>query len=339
MKKSIFWLLALLPFASLGQSTVKEFINKGVALHDEGKYTEAIENYKKALQLEKDNLEANYEIALSYTSMKDHKTAIEYADKLIDSKTDFVGKGYHLKGMNLDYMGKPKEAISAFKKGIKNAPDYTTLYYSLAITSYQQKDAETAEEALHNGILKNPLHVNSHRMLGIIKQNERPKSLLALYNFLLLEPTGKRANEIYNMVLAQHKIGVEVEDDSNIKIYVDLDNHDEFSAAEMMLSMMEASKSLDENKNKSDFELFSENTRSFFKILGELKANEKRKGFWWDYYVNFFYSIAQDDDLYNAYIHYISQDMNYTAVETWLQNNEDKVDRMLDWVEAYKIQD
>ena len=176
-------------------------------------------------------------------------------------------------------------------------------------------------------------------MLGLIKQQERSKSLLALYNFLLLEPSGARANQAYNKILAMHKIGVEVVDDKNITVTIGGMNDDnEFSAAEMMLSLMEASKSMEENKGKSDFELFSENTKSFFTVLGELKANEKHKGFWWDYYVTFFYSIAKDADMYDAYINYISKDMNYTAVNTWLQNNQAKVDKMLDWTESYEHQ-
>ncbi len=334
--KKIICLLLLLPVLSFGQ-TAKEYIKQGVALHDKGQYNEAIETYKKALTIEKDNQEAMYEIAYSSISLKDYPVAIEYADKLIKSKKDFVGKGYHLKGMSLDYSGKPKEAIDVFKKGIKESPDFTTLYYSLALTSYQIKDFKTAEEALQNGILKNPRHSKSHYLLGIIKQDERPKSLLALYYCLLLEPTGQRANSAYNLILSQQKIGVEVKDDKNITINLNpIDDKDNFSNADMMLSIMEATKNTEENKDKSEFQLFSENTKSFFMVLGELQDKKRDKGFYWDFYVDFFYDLAQNEEMYETFTYYISQDMNYTAVQNWLQANPEKIKKFEEWSANYK---
>ncbi|MCW4467571.1 tetratricopeptide repeat protein [Flavobacterium sp. MFBS3-15] len=334
--KAIIYLLLLLPAISFCQ-TAKEFITQGVALHDKGQYKEAIEIYKKALAVEKDNQEAIYEVALSSINLKDYPTAIEYADKLIKAKKDFVGKGYHLKGMSLDYSGKPKEAIDAFKKGIKAAPDYTTLYYSLALTSYQSKDFKTAEETLHSGILKNNRHASSHYMLGLIKQDERSKSLLALYYFLLTEPNGQRANNAYNLILSQHKIGVEVKDEKTINININPGNDkDGFGPAEMMLSMLEASKNLEDNKGKSEFVLFSENTKSFFMVLGELQENSKNKGFWWDFYVDFFYSLAKNEEMYKAFTYYITQDVDYTVVQNWLQSNPDKIKEFEQWVANYK---
>lgn len=103
-----------------------------------------------------------------------------------------------------------------------------------------------------------------------------------------------------------------------------------------MLSMLEASKNMEENKAKSDFELFSENTRSFFMVLGELQENGKNKGFWWDNYVRFFYDLARNDEMYEAFTYYISQNMNYTVVENWMLKNPDKVAKFKDWVLNYK---
>src|SRR5687768_2063679 len=106
MKKNLISLLFLLPLVMFGQSTAKEYIKAGVILHDKGDYSGAIENYEKALTAEKGNEEAYYELAFTYIQMKEYEKSIEYADKLIKNKKDYVAKGYHLKGMSLDYMGK-----------------------------------------------------------------------------------------------------------------------------------------------------------------------------------------------------------------------------------------
>lgn len=337
MRKIITCLLLAIATPVFAQDSVEDLIKEGVTLHDEGNFEQAIKAYQKVLAIEKDNLEAKYEIALSYTGMKEHTKAIEYAEELIKSKTDYVAKGYHLKGMNLDYSGKKKEAIAAFKKGIKASPEYTTLYYSVAITSMAIEEYKDAEKALKDGLEINPNHAASNYMLAVLHQDERPKSLLALYYFLILEPEGQRSNAAYNLILSQHKIGVEVKDSQSITVSIKApDENDEFAPAELMLSMLEASKNMEENKAKSDFELFSENTRSFFMVLGELQENGKNKGFWWDNYVRFFYDLARNDEMYEAFTYYISQNMNYTVVENWMLKNPDKVAKFEDWVLNYK---
>lgn len=336
MKKIITSLLFLLPCITFGQLTAKEYINEGVALHDSGKYNEAIESYEKALVVEKDNQDAIYEIALSNVSLKNYQEAIKHADILIKLKKDFVGKGYHLKGMSLDYLGKSQEAVDAFKKGIKASPDYTTLYYSLAITSYKLDDIKATEKALQDGLLRNPFHSKSHYLLAILNENQRSKSLLALYNYLLLEPQGKTANTVYNLILSQHKIGVTEREDKSINVNILPSEDDGFSTAEISLSIMEAASRTEEYKSKSDFEKLSENTKSFFMILGELKKKDKLKGFWWDFYVDFFSDLAKNDELYETFTYYISQDINSTLVETWIRKNPDRIEKLQKWVVDYK---
>ncbi|PZR20845.1 MAG: hypothetical protein DI539_09620 [Flavobacterium psychrophilum] len=337
MKNFLISILILFPFLLLAQSTAKDYIRAGVQLHDKGDYNGALESYEKALAVDKGNEEAYYEMGLTNLNMKNYDKTSEYADKLIKNKKDYVAKGYHLKGMSLDYMGKPKDAIAAFKKGTKADPKYTTLYYSIAITSTALKDEKSAVEALEEGLSHNRYHLKSHYMLGIMMQDQRPKSLLALYHYLLLAPSGKTANSAYNLILSQQKIGVEVKDDKNINVFIKpIDDKNDFAHAELMLSMMEVSKNLEENKNKSDFELFSESTKSFFTVLKELNEKEKHKDFWWTFYVDFYSELVANEEMYETFTYYISQDIKNTAVETWLRKNPEKVAKLEEWVANYK---
>lgn len=327
--------LLLMSFFLSAQTTAPEFIAIGVQEHDKGNYDKAVQNYEKALEAEKGNEEAYYELGLTYMKMKKYDKSIECAEKLIKNKKDYVARGYHLKGMCQDYTGKHKDAVNSFKKGTKADQGYTTLYYSIAITSNAMNDVETAKEALEEGLSYNRYHLKSHYMLGLLMQNERAKSQLALYHYLVLVPTGQLANNAYNLILAQQKQGVEVKDDKSINITLNpIDEKDDFSSAEMMLSMLEASKSMDENKNKSDFQLFSENTKSFLQVLSELNE-EKHKGFWWNFYVEFFSDLIKDDAMYETFTYYICQDIKSTEVETWLRKNPEKIEKLQDWVLNY----
>ena len=86
--------------------------------------------------------------------------------------------------------------------------------------------------------------------------------------------------------------GVERKDEKNINVSVPFTSKsDDFGAAEMMISLLEASKYAEENKNKTEMEIFIEKNKSIFSILGELK--KENKGFWWDFYVTKFYDLNQ----------------------------------------------
>jgi len=337
MMKTSLLLLLIVPITLFSQETARQFIDQGVILHDKGNYAEALVFYDKALAIDENNLDALYEKGATYCAMKDYANAVEYADRVIKSETSLLGKAYLLKGVSLDYWGKPKEAIEVYKKGIKKVPDYNRLDYSLGLTSYNNKDYKTAQQAWQNSLKKNPIHANSHYMMGILNSDKRTKSMLSLFNFLILDPTGKKANMAFNTISKYQKRGVEVKDDKSINVNINIDDQDDdFSSAEMMISLLEAGKNSEENSSKSDFQIFSENTKSFLMVLGELKSNNKKKDFWWGYYVGFFYDLTKNDEMYETFTYYVYQDVQNTAVENWLAANKEKVTLFKDWVKNYK---
>ncbi|MUV02427.1 tetratricopeptide repeat protein [Flavobacterium rakeshii] len=338
MKKLLFFLaFVAIPFFAFSQETAKEKISRGVQFHDQRNYREAIAVYEEVVANDDKNWEAYYEMCLSYLSLKEFKNTIKYADIVIDSDSDMAPKGYYIKGVALDYSGKHKEAIKVFKKGIKVAPQFHSLYYSLAIVECRLEEYDEAENYLQEGLHQNPLHGSSHLLLGKLNYDERTKSLLAFYNFLIIEPVGKRANEALTLIKKNHSLGVEFKDDNKVNITLNsLTVDSEFGSAEMLLSMSQALRKSEEYADKSDFDFFADNTKSFFMVLGELKENKKKKGFWWDYYVDFFYDLANNEEMYETFMYYIHQDIQNTQVELWLQDNPEKVDAFLDWVSNYK---
>lgn len=337
MKRFIYLLLALcvVTFSALGQeSKVRQHIQEGIKLHDSGEYKKAIDEYKKALKVDPKNPGVHYEIASSYFAMKNYKKAIEYSDNVIGSKSEFVDMAYIVKGSALDLLGKPKDAIKSYKKGIKENPDSYMLHYNLALTYFNQEDDKNAEESCMKAIELNRSHPTSHLLLGSIMhaKNKRVQTLLAYYHFLMLEPTSERAKGVYAALVELQQKGVSKEDNNTTVINIsmpDKKDGDEFSAAELMISMLEASKSLEENEGKSEEVLFYENTESFFTILGELK--DKQKSFWWETYVDFFYAMVNAKHT-EAFCYYISLAKEDTEeVTDWLEDNEDKIEEFSNW--------
>lgn len=316
---------------------LESYVRKGVELYDSGDYEGAIEQYKAALALDNTNPVVNYEISSAYFALKEYEKAIEYSDILIAQHSEHADQAYALKGSALDLLGKPREAIQTYKEAINIYPNDHLLYYNIALTYYNLKEFKEAEEALQKATRINPDHASSHLLLNNIMliQNNRVKAVLALSNFLLLEPTSDRAKTAYQVLDFQLNKGVKRNDKNNTTIMLDANQkEDEFNAAEMMLSLLAASKNLEKNEDKTESELFADNLTSFFSVLGEIK--KENTGFWWEHYVTFYYDMVNNHHV-EAFSYLISQAKeDNDEVTEWLANNKEKTDAFTAWYSQYK---
>jgi len=326
--------LFFLSISGFAQSEVEVFIEEGIEHHDKGEFVKAIESYEKALQLDPNSALANYEISLSYFSKGDYENALKYSDIVLKQDGDYVIPAYMTKGSALDMLGRTKESIKFFEKAIKKTKGHYLLYYNLALNHFKLNDLDNAEKSAIKGIENNPNHSSSHLLLGIIhdQQGNSVQTLLAAHYFLLLEPNTKRSVQALEML--QENFGGNVSKDpdkpNTINITISPNDDKQFGAAEMMVAMLEASKTLEKNEGKTEDEMFVENTESFFKVLGELKK-DKNKEIWWTFYTPFFYDLAKSDHL-EAYCKYITQSDNKNYQE-WLGENEAKLNAFAQWLQ------
>lgn len=330
----VFMLLAVGGFAQ--DKSIKDMLDQGIKLYDNKDYNGAIELYKKILANNPKLPNANYEIATSYFALKDYENTIKHCNVVIEVNLLFADQAYMLKGSAEDLQGKPQDAVKTYRKGIGQFPENHLLYYNLALTSFNLKDYKTADEALMKALKINPAHASSHLLLGYSMniQRNRVKSILALSNFLMLEPTGNRAVAALELMEKEFKKDVKKEGDNSVSVTVPHQNEpDDFNTAELMLSLLESSNMNEANKDKSSYELFTGNMKSLFTVLGELK--KESKGFWWDYYVDFFYILSEKDHV-EAFSYYISQSKKDNVIYKWLDDNKEKYDAFSDWYTGYK---
>lgn len=317
------------------QENIDSLVQAGIQYHDNGEYEKAIQCYQRALDIAPNSPLVNYEMALTCMYAKDYENSIKHSDKVIELNDKLVLEAYITKGSCLDYLGETEESINLFEKAIKDFGDNYLLYYNLGYNYYNIKSYDKAEEALKNAINTKSDHASSHLLLGYLMadKNQRVQSLLCLHYFLFLEPNSARSETAYNLLQEQFGGNVEKDEDkpNHINIYLDPNQtSNEFGAADMMVSMLEASKSLEENEGKNEDELFIENTTSFFKVLGELKK-KKNKGLWWDFYVPLFYDIAKSEHI-DTYCYYIGQSSNSKAID-WLNENGEKIEKFDAWLQ------
>jgi len=334
MRKILIVLFILIYSSNINaQNSIENYVREGIHYHDNGDYDNAIKSYKKALKINPNSTLVNYEIALSYTSKGNYKKAIEYSDYVLNQNSDYMLEAYLTKGTALDLLGKTKESIKLFKKAIKKTDGNFLLYYNLAFNYYKINDLGNAEVNLIEAIENNPNHASSHYMLAHINNNQgnSVQTLLSVHYFLFLEPDSNRSLEAYNIL--KTNFGGNVTKDENepntINIMLSTNDDSQFGAAEFMIALLEASKSLEENEGKTDDEMFVKNTNSFFTILGELKK-EKDKEIWWTFYTSFFYDLSKSEHL-ETYCKYITQSGNENS-KKWLTENENKLAAFGDWL-------
>lgn len=332
---SILFVIALLiiPSILVAQTDIEKLVMEGIEHHDKGEYDKAIESYKKALKIDPNSPLVNYEIALSYFSNEDYKKAVKYSDAVLDEGSEYIQQAYVTKGSALDMMGKTKESIKVFEKAIKETEPNYLLYFNLALNYYRADDLVNAEENTILAIEQNPSHASSHLMLAEInnKKGNTVQTLLASNFFLLLEPYTSRSENAYNILMSKvnGNVSKDEEKPNTINIMLSGNNDSQFGAAELMISMLEASKSLEKNKGKTEDELFIEKLQSFFNILGDLKK-EENKDIWWNFYVDFFYDLSQSEHM-ETYCKYITQIGNENS-QKWLSEHEDKLTAFDKWI-------
>jgi len=311
-------------------SEIENLIQQGIKLHDNGKYEEAIDIYKKALSINPNSSLANYEIALSYQSEKDYKNAEKFSKKVLDLNNGHILPGYVAYANALDMQGESKKAIKAYEKAIKKF-DHYLLYYNYGYTCFNQGEIKKAYNAAINAINNNPSHGSSHLLLSKImaKKGDRVKAMLPIYFFLLIEPNSARAKIEYQTLRSYIDRGVTRTSEKNIDVLIPMNDDSDFGAAEMMISLAKASNSMEENKDKNELQLFSDNNELIFKVLGELKKDNT--GFWWDFYVTLFYDLA-NENLTEIYSYYISLSMGEQAVN-WVDEHNDDFEKFKHWLE------
>jgi tetratricopeptide (TPR) repeat protein len=354
-------------FAQTNDSYVRKLIADGVALHDKGRYADALRKFQTVLKTNPIHPSANYEAANSCTALRRYEDALQYADKVIQNPDADLPDAFVLKGNVLDMMGEVPEAIETYQTGLTQYPKNHLLHFNLAVAHWGEKEYQIAENELITAIKIRPNHAGSHLVLGLLNRDRgnRVKSILSLYNFLLLEPEGKRAESAFKTLeaLTTHDDN-EVQFTQNDKLSISMqslpDESDDFRSVELAWAVSKAiekkeakkdsleSKSIDNqavaedvthlNKPHHYYEgdelaRFAVENEKLFQLLSDLK--DGKTGFYWEFYVDFF------DDLYKkrhteTLSYFVSLTKKENKIMDWLRSNPQKVEALSDWYAGFE---
>ncbi len=338
-------IVATSSLASAQTDDLKALVREGIILHDSGRYEEALLKYNEALQLNPNSSLVNYEMALTYFTMKKYEEALKFAEITIAQKDDNELGGIIIKGSALDDMGNVKQSVEFYKKALQRYPNAYLLLYNYAVSCGRMNLVAEAEQALIRAISNNVGHPGSHLQLAYLKQDQaqRIRAMLGLYFFLMLENKTERAREAYENLTALFYRGVSRDQDNpkNITVNVAMPGKDGSGMPDFSLALIAAA-SMEKHKDKNDVERFAADTHSFFQIIGELNQNKGKKkskkskkdafDLWNDYYADFFYNLSQAG-FTEAFCYHISLASGNEIPRAWVEANPDKVELFYLWLQ------
>ena len=334
--KKLFTTLGAVLFMSVqlwAQDAVTKTVEEAKKLSDAGKFSEAATVYKKALSKNKENDVLNNEMSLVQLSLKNYSEAVTFADKVINANSKLAAQAYATKGSAQGLKGDYDQAILTFKDGINKYPDDFFLHYNLAFTQLNGSQYSHAEASAKKAINLKADFAGSHLILGqaMFYQNKRVPSMLALYYFLLLEPNTPRSTTALSMIDQAVNLGITKEGDK-INVQIPNNENDEFSTADVIVSLSQANRYDEKNKSKSEQQMFCESTRMLFTTLEENNKN-KKQDIWWTVYVPFFSDMTKNDNV-DAFCYQAMSTKNNNNVNIWVRDNKFRLDKLKAWYDA-----
>ena len=105
--------------------------NLGIALANQGKLGEAIQQYEKALQIKPGYAEAHYNLGDALAARGELDEAVRHYERALQFRPAYV-KAYNNLGKALLQKGRVAEAIANFQRAMEIAPEYSPPYNNLA---------------------------------------------------------------------------------------------------------------------------------------------------------------------------------------------------------------
>lgn len=319
----------------------RQLLREGVGLHDGRDYDGAIAKYQEILKENQDDIEAIYELGFSYFMKRDYRKSLEIGYRGAQYKSSLLQRFYVLIGNNLDHLGQSDKAVKVYRQGIKRFPDEVQLHYNLAITLLAANKPDDAKKALKQAVYVGPEHPSSHAALCQIYQrgNYKIPALMAACRFLVLEPNTTRSEAALRLVKDLLESGAKRGSEPNqISVMIDASgktDEGDFTATTAALSLLSATRFLEESKGKDPTRLLVNTLSTLLAIMSEGESDKKNSGFALQYYQPYFSEMAKRK-LVEPFCYYIAQSAKSEEVSQWLAQNAGRVREFLAWSKSYR---
>jgi tetratricopeptide (TPR) repeat protein len=333
---------ALLPSKSASKEEMT-ILERGMELHDKGKYDEAIAEYQAVLAKNPSCESAIYETANSYYAKGDTAKSREFAMKGIQFDSPDFGRFCIMLGSIEDDASHYENAIEYYKKAIEADPNYHYAYFNLGISLARKGKVEEALENFKHSAQLEPNHFSSHLRIGKIYESKQMRipAIMAYTRCLLSGYDERRSPDVFKYVKKLVNNSVERTAGGGTHIIISagaLDSTEgNFSAADLGSSIMgtiDIDKAIDSTRpSASSFERQINMLDKIFQGIS-LCYRPESKGFAMHYYGKYF------SDLYKAgyskvLCYFLAKYEDTDASLKWLDDHQKEVEAFGVWHANY----
>lgn len=336
MKKNIFLLLFFFCIQCVFSQTNKEkalkIAEEAIKIMDQGKINESVEMLKESQNLDPENFIYPYEIAYSFFLREEYEEAIKILNKVKKYKS-INSLVYQMSGNCYSYMGNPEMAIKEYEEGMKYFPNSGILYLEKGNVFLHQENYNEAIKNYEKGIAVEPEFPSNYFRLAKLFLNSTDKLSGIIYGelFMNLERSSKRSLEMSKLLYDTYKSSITF-NENEIKvdfceIYIDAASIKEDGEIDLPLCAI---------FGKNFMLAITEENTINLNSIHSLRTNFIKNYFKDDYkkYPNVlfeYHKIMLDNDLFEAYNHYLFQMGNQKEFNQWLENNRNKYDEFVKW--------
>lgn len=151
---------------------IGEYVRKGDNLILEKKYKEALEEYKKALEMNEEKPVPHYKMGLAYYFLKDYDRAVLHYKRALKLDPDYV-KAMNNLALIYEKQDNDAEALMLYKKAVELKPKYLKARYNLGALLITMKKLDEAEEQARKIIKISPNYYKAFFLLGLIHEHRK----------------------------------------------------------------------------------------------------------------------------------------------------------------------
>lgn len=314
---------------SASEFDTQTIINKGIALHDEKKYDEAILEFKKINKNDSNYVLAAIELVNTYIESSKDSLALELCNSLLEFPSSYLPSVIAYKANALDNLKRSDEAIKTYEQGMVKYPLNYSFYYEMGVLKLRQEKYKEAQDWFIKSIKVNPYHANTHFQLGYVeaKQGKMITAMLAWQFYLILNNNSDRA---FALVSALEKMAQNEYDFGTVVKVSEFENMNDFSEIETLVKSKVALSS----KYKSETKLKFNFTKQIQLIMEKLVVDKSDPGFFMQFYAPFFHELYTNKML-EPYTYSILSGVGNSDVDSWVKKNSSKIENYSNWVIEY----
>jgi antitoxin component YwqK of YwqJK toxin-antitoxin module/Tfp pilus assembly protein PilF len=333
MKNKLFQLgtlILMVPFLSFSQEVdSRKIIEKGVELHDNKQYDEAIAEFKKVSRNDTNYVLAAVELANTYITLGKDSLGLILCNSLLDQPSQFRPTVLTVKANFLDNLKRSDEAMKVYEEGSKLYPLNYSFYYEAGVVKLRQNKYKEAQDWFIKSVKVNPYHGNTHFQLGYMAllQGKLIPAMLAWQYYLTIDNSSSRARSV---ISTMEKLAKNEYDYGDIVNVPEFEGQDDFSELETLVKSKVALGSKYKSQTKLDFNVL----KQIQLILEKLEYNKDDKGFYMQFYAPFFIELYKNK-YFEPYSYYILSGLENKEVDGWISKNSTKVSAFGKWLTDY----